>query len=313
MLSRIKIGHYTNLEAGTGCTVLIPPLNNISSACVGGVSPGTRELALLSPEKKVSRIDGLVLTGGSAFGLGCAQGVMEQLAAEKRGYETNFGVVPIVPAAVIFDKNIGEPNAYPTSENAIEAFRNAEYNNRLMGNIGAGTGATIGKWRGMTSAMKSGIGICELQNEGIEIIVLTVMNAVGDVINYDGAILAGAVDSAGKFYAEQDSLIRFRQAQTGMSANTVLSAVFINAKITKHQAYFLAERAHYGIARRVDPSHTSFDGDVVFVISEPESDVNIDYLSAMVVKCVEDSIINSVISAKSLFGLKAYEDLKQKV
>ena len=309
MLNQFKIGHFTSLSAGTGCTVIVPPSNNIASACVRGASPGTRELALLAPDKKVSRIDALVLTGGSAFGLGCAHGVMEALADQNIGYETKFGVVPIVPAAVVFDKNIGNPKAFPTSENAIQAFKGARYNNEDMGSIGAGTGATVGKYLGMESAMKAGIGISSLDRDGIRVSVLTVVNAVGDVIGYDGKIMAGAIDPNGIFYARNDSLSRWQASQLGMSANTVLSAVMINAKISKQQAFFLAERAHYGIARRIDPSHTSFDGDVVFVISVPEIEVNLDMASSMIVKSVEASIINCVTHSKSLFGIKSYQDI----
>ncbi|MEJ2542864.1 MAG: P1 family peptidase [Calditrichaceae bacterium] len=309
MLNEIKIGHYTNFSAGTGCTVIVPPTNNIASACVRGASPGTRELALLAPDKKVSRIDALVLTGGSAFGLGCAHGVMETLADRNIGYQTKFGVVPIVPAAVIFDKNIGDPKAYPTAEDAIQACKEIRSNNDNMGNIGAGTGATIGKYMGMESAMKAGIGISSLEHDGIRVTVLTVVNAVGDVIGFDGNIMAGAIDPSGNFYAQNDSLSRWQTSQLGMSANTVLSAVMINAKITKQQAFFLAERAHYGIARRIDPSHTSFDGDVTFVVSVPEVEVNIDLVSSMMVKSVEESIIKSVKYSKSLFGIKSYQDI----
>lgn len=311
MLTHFKIGHYTDSSKGTGCTVIVPPSNNIASACVRGSSPGTRELALLAPDKKVSRIDALVLTGGSAFGLGCAHGVMEALADQNIGYETKFGVVPIVPAAVIFDKNIGDSKVYPTNSDAIKALNDAQYNNDTMGSIGAGTGATIGKWKGMESAMKAGIGITTLVRDGIKVSALTVVNAVGDVIGYDGNILAGAIDPAGNFYAQSDSLSRWRTSQLGMSANTVLSAVVVNAKISKQQAFFLAERAHYGIARRIDPSHTSFDGDVVFVISVPEVEVNIDMASSMIVKSVEDSIVNSVKNSKSLFGIKSYQDINK--
>ena len=182
MLAQFKIGHFTNLSTGTGCTVILPPAKNITSACVCGASPGTRELALLAPNKKISSIDALVLTGGSAFGLGCAHGVMENLAAQNVGYETKFGVVPIVPAAVIFDKNIGDPNAYPTAEDALLALQDASYDNRSMGNVGAGTGATIGKWMGMPAATKAGIGIADLERDGIKVSVLTVVNAVGDVL-----------------------------------------------------------------------------------------------------------------------------------
>ncbi|MBN1406965.1 MAG: P1 family peptidase [Calditrichaceae bacterium] len=309
MIEKFKIGHYTDRSAGTGCTVIVPPSNNMASACVRGASPGTRELALLAPDKKVSRIDALVLTGGSAFGLGCAHGVMEELAKQNTGYETKYGVVPIVPAAVIFDKNIGYPKAYPTHNNAVQAFKQAKLNNDNMGSIGAGTGATVGKWMGMDSAMKAGIGISSLKRDGVSVSVLTVVNAVGDIIGYDGKIMAGAVNPDGVFFARNDSLSRWQVSQLGMSANTVLSVVMINTKISKQQAYFLAEHAHYGIARRIDPSHTSFDGDVAFVIAIPEIELNIDLISSMVVKCVEESIINSVKYSKSLLGVKSYQEI----
>ena len=310
MFNQFKIGHFTNLQGGTGCTVILPPNGNVASACVRGASPGTRELALLAPDKKISHIDALILTGGSAFGLGCAHGVMETLADQNVGYETKFGVVPIVPTAVIFDKNIGDPNAYPTSKEAVQALRDARFDNRSMGSIGAGTGATIGKWNGMDTSMKAGIGVAELEQDGIKISVLTVVNAVGDIIGYDGKILAGAINPEGKFFARNDSLIRWKESNLGMSANTVLSAVMINAKINKQQAFFLADRAHHGIARRIDPSHTSFDGDVLFVISNPQMEANIDLVSSMIIKSVEESVVNSVINSAGLFGIKAYNDIK---
>ncbi len=313
MLDQFKIGHYTDLAGGTGCTVIIPPSDNIASACVRGASPGTRELSLLAPDKKVSRIDALVLTGGSAFGLGCAHGVMKALADQNIGYETQYGLVPIVPAAVVFDKNVGDPKAYPTDDNAMQAFKDAIYNNNAMGCIGAGTGATIGKWMGMEAAMKTGIGISTFEFKRISISVITVLNAVGDVIGYDGNIVAGAIDRKDHFYAQTDSLSRWQETKLGLSANTVLSTVMINAKITKQQALYLAEHAHFGIARRIDPSHTSFDGDVVFVISTPDVDVNIDMINSMIIKNIEESIIKSVKYSTSLFGIKSYQDIKNNI
>lgn len=307
MLSKFKIGHYTDVKAGTGCTVILPPSNNVASAYVAGASPGTREIALLAPDKKVSKIDALVLTGGSAFGLGCAHAVMEQLADQNKGYETEYGVVPIVPAAVIFDKNVGDQNAFPKTKHAIQALDAASYNNRVIGSIGAGTGATIGKWMGINTAMKAGIGIADDEHKGIKVSVLTVLNAVGDVINYDGKIIAGAKNAEGRFFAESKMLNQWQETRLGLPPNTVLSAVMINAKISKQQAYTLAQRAHYGIARRINPSHTSFDGDVVFVIAVPEQNAGIDFLAGMVIKTVEQSIINSVIESKSLFGIRAYK------
>lgn len=311
MLSKFKIGHYTNIQAGTGCTVIIAPAGTVASASVRGASPGTRETALLAPDKKISQIHALLLTGGSAFGLGCAQGIMEELAAQNIGYYTEYGVVPIVPAAVIFDKNVGDSNSYPTIENAKEALKNAKYDNRVQGNIGAGTGASVGKWMGLKSAMKAGIGIAEITKDNLKVTVLSVVNAAGDILNRSGQILAGAISPEDRFYAESNPLQRWDKAQIGLAENTVLCAVMVNARLTKQQAYFIAERVHYGIARRVDPSHTSFDGDVSFVMASPEFDCNIDLLASLVINAVEDSIINGVRYAKTLFGLKSVEDLRR--
>jgi len=310
MLRQFKIGHFTDLENGTGCTVILPPENNVASAAVCGAAPGTRELALLSPQKKIDRIHALVLTGGSAFGLGCAQGVMEALAERNIGYQTNFGVVPIVPAAVIFDRNVGQPQAYPTSNQARQALQSAKYQNRIMGNIGAGTGASVGKWRGMAFAMKSGIGIGQTEYNGLKVTAVTVVNAVGDILDKQGRLLAGALDEKEKFLAVSNPYARFDKALVGMAENTVLSAVLTNAKINKQQAFYLAERAHYGIARRVEPSHTGYDGDVAFVMASVQIEADLDLLASMVVPAVENSILNGVRKAQGLYGLKSVQDLK---
>jgi L-aminopeptidase/D-esterase-like protein len=310
MLSRFKVGHYTDLKNGTGCTMILPPEENVSSASVRGASPGTRELALLAPEKKISQINALVLTGGSAFGLGCAHGVMEALAAQDIGYFTEYGIVPIVPAAVIFDKNIGNNLAFPTNENAHEALKKAVFNNTQQGNVGAGTGATAGKWMGINSAMKSGLGIGNTEFEGIKVTAVTVVNSVGDVLDWSGKTIAGAIDGNNRFYGSDNNSLRWRKPGVGLAENTVLSAVMTNVRLSKQEAFFLADRAHYGIARRIYPSHTNYDGDVTFLMSTPEVDANLDILSGLIVRTVEESILNGVLNAKALFGLKCAGDLK---
>ncbi len=306
MLSKFKIGHFTDPKQATGCTVIIPPENNVSSAAARGASPGSREYALLSPKRKIERISALVLTGGSAFGLNCAHGIMEAMAAEGKGYQTNYGMVPIVPAAVIFDKNIGSAEAFPSAENAFQAYQAATFNNRQMGNVGAGTGATVGKWRGMDHAMKGGLGIATAEHMGIKATAVTVVNAVGDILDYDGTILAGAYDKKG-FLAKDHPFIHWDQLQIGLAENTVLSAVLTNAQITKQQAHFLAERAHHGIARRVEPSHTGYDGDICFVISSAQVPANLDLTASLVVHAVEASIINGVKEAASLHHIKGLQ------
>ncbi len=311
MLSEFKIGHYTDSTAGTGCTVIVPPKENIASVAVQGASPGTREIALLSPEKKISHIHALVLTGGSAFGLGCAQGVMEGLVQKGIGYYTDYGLVPIVPAAVIFDKNVGDPDAYPNAEAGRQALEKTVFDNRAQGNIGAGTGASVGKWLGMNFAMKSGIGIASNEYGPLKMTVLTVVNAAADILNTDGHLLAGAVDKQGNFLAPEASWKRWEKAQIGMAENTVLSVVMTNAILTKQQAHYLAQRAHFGIARRVEPSHTSYDGDVTFVVSSQKVEAALDLVATMLVPTVEQSIINGVIEAESAYGLKAMRSLNK--
>lgn len=309
MLTRFKIGHFSDLEKGTGCTVILPPQNNVTSAAARGASPGSREYALLSPKRKISRIDALVLTGGSAFGLNCAHAVMEALAERGCGYQTNFGPVPIVPAAVIFDKNIGDPAAYPGAEEARQALESAAFNNYRMGNVGAGSGATVGKWRGMDFALKGGIGITEKSSDDLKVTALTVVNAVGDVLDRDGKILAGAAEKDGHFLAAENPLIRWKNPRVGLAENTVLTVIMTNALLTKQQAHFIAERAHHGIARRIEPSHTSYDGDISFVISSGEIETDIDLPALLTVAAVEESIINGIKKAEMCCGVRARRDL----
>ena len=311
MLNKVKIGHFTDIEQATGCTVIVPPAGNICSACAFGAAPGTRELALLQPDKKIQEIHALLLTGGSAFGLNAAHGLMEQLAGQKIGFKTSYGYVPIVPAAVIFDKNIGNPDVFPTGEHARQAYLQAHFNNQAQGNVGAGTGATVGKWAGLASAMKSGLGLAEIQFNGASVLALTVVNAVGDVLDSNGNILAGAIDRNGRFLADNGKKNRWLAPKVGMGQNTVLSAVFTNFKFTKSQLHYLAKRVHLAIARRIEPSHTSFDGDVSFVCTIPQIEISIDLASMLIMTAVEQSIENSVKYCKTLHGFKSAKDLEK--
>jgi len=310
MLDKFKIGHYTDKTHATGCTVIFPPEGTIASASVKGASPGTRELALLSPERKLNHINALMLTGGSAFGLSAAQGVVEFLEGQNLGYQTNYGIVPIVPAAVIFDLNIGDPSIRPIPENAWEASRQAGFNNDASGCVGAGTGATVGKWSGIEYAMKGGIGLASISHGDLKVTAMTVVNSVGDILNREGNILAGALDESQHFKAVNNSKIRWGDPAVGMAENTVLSVIMTNAKIDKQQAYYLAEHAHYGIARRIEPSHTSYDGDIAFMMALPKVKVAIDTVSVMAVHAVEDSIINAVRKAEKLFNMLSVNDLE---
>ncbi len=310
MLESVKIGHYTDLTNATGCTVIVPPEGNIASGCAFGAAPGTREIALLHPEKKIQGIHALVLTGGSAFGLACAQGVMEELARMGKGFNTRFGPVPIVPAAVVYDKNIGNAQAFPNAQAGKQAFLSASNNLDTMGNIGAGTGVSIGKWAGLPFAMKSGLGLAQITNGPMEVLAVTVLNAVGDVLDGQGNILAGALSTDGHFLADRNPRLRWQPPDVGLSENTVLCAVLTNIKLNKSEAHYLSKRVHLAMARKIVPSHTSFDGDVSFVISKPNVEAPIDLASALFAEVVEQSIENAVTSCEGMFGLKGFKDLR---
>ena len=305
-----KIGHYTDLFAATGCTVIICPRENIASCYIGGASPGSRETALLAPERKIKTVNAILLTGGSAFGLNAAAGVMQYLEERNMGYETSMGVVPIVPAAVIFDLNIGDPKVRPTAENAYHACQAARHDNFDTGCIGAGTGATVGKWAGLENAMKSGLGMAFLEDGPVQIMALSIVNAVGDIIGPDGKTIAGALDQHKHIRATVDLSVRWQRPQVGMNENTVICAVITNARLDKMQAYLLAKRSQNGLVRAVNPANTNYDGDMIFTVTSNEVAADNDILNEMGAEVLRRSIIDAVQKANSLAGITALCDLE---
>jgi L-aminopeptidase/D-esterase-like protein len=303
-MEKFKIGHYTDLEKGTGCTVILCPEGTRAAGCARGVSPGTREFALLSPFRKVEEVHAIFLTGGSAFGLDAAGGVMRYLAEKGRGYPTPLAKIPIVPAAVIYDLAVIDPGAFPTPENAYQACRAARSGSRQQGTIGAGTGATVGKWAGLEFMMKGGIGMSSYRLDELWIEILAVVNPVGDVIDATGNIIAGA-QRQGDFIARTDPTLRWKTGELKFGQNTILVVLMTNANLSKMQLYYLAERAHNGIVRAVIPAHTSYDGDLVFALSLPQIDIKIDQISEMATETTRQSIIQGVLKAHSLGGIPA--------
>jgi L-aminopeptidase/D-esterase-like protein len=305
MINTFKIGHYTDKENITGCTVILCPPQTVASCYISGSSPGSREIALLDPSRKINSIHALLLTGGSAFGLNAAAGVVQYLEENNIGYETHFGIVPIVPAAVIYDLSMGNSKVRPTSENAYQACQTAGQDLDSQGSIGAGTGATIGKWSGIHSAMKGGFGISSINSDDVFVSALSVVNAVGDVVDENGEIIAGAIDSEGNFIAQGDATKRWRQPEVGFSENTVLSAVLTNANLTKLEANILSKRAQNGLARAIVPASTSYDGDVIFALASGKIRKDPDLIYEMATEAVRRSIISGVQNADSLGGVKA--------
>lgn len=283
----IRVGHCTDPVARTGVSVLLtPPGGAVASTSVLGAAPGSRESALLSPEKSVVRVDAVVLAGGSAFGLAAADGVMRWLEEQGRGFDAGVARVPIVAGAVLFDLGVGDASARPTAADGYAAAAAATAEPVLQGGVGAGAGATVGKFRGQHLAVDSGIGSHVAMVGGALIGALAVSNAVGNLIDPDtGKLLAGIPGTLGLAAAEGFAALP--------GANTTLAVVATDAKICKAEAAALSQSAQIGIARVTRPSHTVFDGDTTFVLatgSGPE--VPLAVLSVAVQEVVATALLN---------------------
>jgi len=309
MSKHFKVGHYTDKKNITGCTVIICPPETRASCYICGSAPGSRETALLSPEKKINEIHALLITGGSAFGLGAAQGVMNYLEENNQGYQTGFGVVPLVPAAVIYDLNIGNPKVRPGIDDAYQACLDAKEDFTDEGSIGAGTGATVGKWAGISGGMKSGLGLTTLELQGARVTALTVVNAVGDIVRENGSIVAGALDNDGKFMAEKYQNNRWNKPQIGFSENTIICALLTNVSMTKLECNIFARRAQSGLARAVIPASTSYDGDAIFTLSTGDNKYDPEVIYELGTEALRRSIVSAVEKAESLGGYFAKKDL----
>lgn len=298
----IKVGHFTDETNITGCTVILCPSNTTASCDVRGNSPGSRELALLAPDKQMQEIHAIFLSGGSAFGLDAANGVMKYLVENNIGYKTPWAIVPIVSSAIIFDLNIGSSKIFPTSENAYQACAVASEKFE-QGSVGVGTGAVIGKWSGFENAMKGGIGSYSINGREVLVGAIAVVNAVGDVVNSDGTILAGARKNT-KFLGKEDRLSYLNNEQLlTRNMNTTLVVVATNAKFSKVDTYRIAQRAHDGMARAIVPCHTTFDGDVSFALSCGPIKAPIDLVAEMGAEATAEAIRNAVKFAKGKGGV----------
>ncbi len=262
MIGGLRIGHFTDDAGRTGCTVILPPPGSTASCEVRGLAPGTRETALLAPEATVDRVDAILLTGGSAFGLAAADGVMAGLAEQGLGFPTPAGPVPIVPAAVIFDRAVGEAVA-PGPEEGRRALAGAMAATAgswpRRGAFGAGTGATVGGLAGAPVQGGFGAAVLELPG-GARIAAVAVVNALGDVIGADGEVVAGSGTTA----AILDGTIG---ASPPVGQATTLVCVITDADVDKLACLRLARAAHAGVARATSPAATAFDGDVAFAVA----------------------------------------------
>jgi L-aminopeptidase/D-esterase-like protein len=261
-LPGVRVGHWSHHPARTGCTVvLFDDDGAVTSGRVLGAAPGSRETALLEPDKSVERVHALVLSGGSAFGLDAASGVVRYLDERGLGFATPFGRVPIVPAAVLYDLSVGDPRVRPDAAAGYAAASAATSAPVVEGAVGAGTGATVGKFAGFDRAQRSGLGSALLTVHGARVAALAISNAVGDLVDPgDGTLVAGT-----GIGSDPEAAAALFAPVAG--TNTTLVAVVTDAPLTKAEAFALSTAAHAGIAQVTRPSHTVHDGDTAFVSS----------------------------------------------
>lgn len=298
-----RVGHYTDQSALTGCTVILCPPNTRGSCDVRGSSPGTREVALLAPDKTMQEVHAILLSGGSAFGLAAAEGVVKWLDEHDIGYPTPWAKIPIVPAAVVFDLNVGDADVYPDGLAGYTACESATEGPIEEGSVGAGTGTTVGKWRGIEYWMKGGLGTASVSAGDVVVGALVVVNAVGDVLDEQGKVLAGAVTTDGKFFGEIDPYRIFARGKVLGRTNTTLAVVATNANYTKTELFRIAQRMHDGMARAILPVHTSFDGDVAFALSRGTISADLDLVAELAAQLTAHAIRTAVRKAKGLQGV----------
>jgi L-aminopeptidase/D-esterase-like protein len=266
----LSVGHYTDPRRPTGCTVILTPDGAVASVDVRGAAPGTRETDLLDPVNAVERIHALVLSGGSAFGLDAASGVVAWLEARGVGLAVGPVRVPIVPAAILFDLLIGDPSIRPDARAGRLACEAASTRPPAEGSVGAGAGATVGKLWGLGWAMRGGIGSASLRISGVTVAALVAVNAIGDIIDPQTALpIAGARTADGmRLRNTTASLLAGDLPQRLMPGGaTTIGCVATDAMLTKAECRKLAQCAHDGLARTIDPVHTAFDGDTLFALS----------------------------------------------
>jgi L-aminopeptidase/D-esterase-like protein len=311
----IKVGHFTDKRRPTGCTVILTEAGATAGVDVRGSSPGTRETDLLDPKNLVQQVHAIVLSGGSAFGLETATGVVKYLEERGIGYNVGVAKVPIVPAAILFDLSVGDPKIRPDASAGYEACKNASDKTPAEGNVGAGAGATVGKLFGISRAMKGGLGTAAIKlPSGVTVGAIVAVNAVGDVFDpTTGKLIAGARSPDGKsLLGAMNALLRGENPPPMLGgANTTIGVVATDARLSKAECQKVAQMAHDGLARTINPAHTMFDGDTIFALAtgKVEKAANVTLIGALAAEAIAQAIVRAVKAAKGLPGLPSVSDL----
>lgn len=301
----IEVGHFTDTRRPTGCTVVLAQAGAVAGVDVRGAAPGTRETDLLSPVNLVEQVHAVMLAGGSAWGLDAASGAMRWLEERGVGFDVRVGRLPIVPAAVLFDLLVGDARIRPDAAAGYAAFAAASTRRPAEGNVGAGAGAAVGKIFGIDRAMKGGVGTASVTVDGVTVGALIACNALGDVIDPDTAqVVAGARTANGrKLLDTRRALLRGEAPRPLLAGtNTTIGVVATDAAITKVQATKLAQMAHDGLARSINPVHTLSDGDTLFALGTGRvgRHPGMMVLGTMVAEATARATLRAVLAARSL-------------
>jgi L-aminopeptidase/D-esterase-like protein len=315
----IQVGHAQDQDAMTGCTVILCPDGAMGGVDQRGGAPGTREIDALRPLHLVDQVHAVVLSGGSAFGLDSASGAVQYLEERGVGFDVRVARVPIVPAAILFDLGIGSADVRPGPEMGYQACLNASSDPPAQGNVGAGTGATVGKILGPTQAMKAGIGTASMDiGGGVIVGAIVAVNAFGDVIDPTSTeIIAGAravgvgpLEIGEKGYFA--NTLKVMQSLIGRTAmgfssreNTVIGVVATNAKLTKEGANKVAQMAHDGLARTIRPAHTMVDGDTIFALAMGDKEADVNIVGAFAAEVFAQAVLKAIQWAEPAAGLPA--------
>jgi len=313
-INGIKVGHAENLKAGTGCTVIICDNGAVVGVDVRGGAPGTRETDLLDPVNLVQRVHAVLLTGGSAFGLDAAAGVMQYLEENNIGFDVQVTKVPIVCGAALFDLALGDHAIRPDKQMGYQACLNASAAELAQGCVGAGTGASAGKILGMSRAVKTGIGHFACKVGDLKVGALVAVNCLGDVIDplTREKLAAPLNDDMKTFNDTEEILIKsYADNKNPFTGNTSIGIIATNAEFTKAQVTKLSSMAQNGFARTMRPAHSMFDGDTIFAMSLGNINADLSVVGLLAARVMERAVVEAVKNAGSLYDLKSYGDLKR--
>lgn len=305
-----QLGNAQDLQGGTGVTVVLAPKGCVGGVDVRGGAPGGRETDVLRPENAVDQCHAVVLSGGSAFGLRAFDGVVDYLQEKEIGFDVQIAKIPIVSGAILFDLFVGDNKTYPSREMGYQACLNASFHNKEMGNIGGGSGCSVGKIFGIQRAMKSGLGQASMQLGDLVVSAVVCVNAVGDVVdpNCSNEKIAGLHN--GKTRMSTVSEIIKGKALQQLGQNTTLACIATNARLNKSECLKVSQMAHDGYARAIHPVHTLSDGDSIFTLASGELETSTNLVGVLGAEVIARAIVNACIESESAYGLLSYQDFE---